>query len=566
MNPRIVAIVALIACGAPTSFEEQLGSFDERLGAVEGSLGKDGNNDDLANVVALVARVDELERKLDRLDADGEPGFTDADVDLLNEALAAYRTGDLKGEPGVDGLACWDVDPEGEVGKCDPSEDTDGIDGCDVRDCHGIDGRVGADCWDDLPCAEDGDESDCDPADCNGLNGNAGANCWEGLGLACELDGSCTPADCLPDLTGYATQLFVSQQGFASSQSVDDLDDRLDLLDDSITGAVPKLEMAVSLLDNPIDGRVTVIENDYATSTDLGNLTNRVTNLDDPTVGRVDLLEDEVGDLETSLADAGLDTAPGRQNLADLLSSVLADGGSVFFDGVDVIVEGGNLYVRNGTSLDDDPYTDDGLTYTGDGTGNLILGWNADNVPQNPRNENGGREFGGSHNLIIGDDHSWPANGGFASGYGNWLGADGVGFLGGISNESNEDYAGMVGGRYNAVGYTLAGALAAGAVGGENNDINGIGAVAVGGEENDVRGGRAVAVGGYINRPYAPSSVVVGGVLNTASDDLAQGYMVVIAGQRNTASGQSAVTVGGTDNDAVDAECSFNSENLATCQ
>jgi hypothetical protein len=78
------------------------------------------------------------------------------------------------GEPGVDGVSCWDLNGNG---VCEPAEDADGNDLCDTADCQGADGATG-------------------PAGLGSLvqvtNEPAGSNCQEGgakIDAGIDLDG-----------------------------------------------------------------------------------------------------------------------------------------------------------------------------------------------------------------------------------------------------------------------------------------------------------------------------------------------------------------------------------------
>ena len=70
--------------------------------------------------------------------------------------------------------------------------------------------------------------------------------------------------------------------------------------------------------------------------------------------------------------------------------------------GPHIIFTGANLHIRNGQ----------GGTYFGaTGVGNLIVGYNSIVVGTETRS--------GSHNVVIGDAHSYPSIGGFLAGFGN---------------------------------------------------------------------------------------------------------------------------------------------------
>jgi len=65
-----------------------------------------------------------------------------------------------------------------------------------------------------------------------------------------------------------------------------------------------------------------------------------------------------------------------------------------------------------------------GTTYSTNGLGNLIIGYDADNVaPVNLQY--------GSHNLIVGDEHSWLTPGGVLFGYANRINGAGATVTGG---------------------------------------------------------------------------------------------------------------------------------------
>jgi hypothetical protein len=92
---------------------------------------------------------------------------------------------------------------------------------------------------------------------------------------------------------------------------------------------------------------------------------------------RVTTLEGKVGALETRLAGV---TRP--------------NAGTLLFTGM-------NLQVVNGS----------GHTYENNGLGNIIVGYNGDE----------GDTRTGSHNVVIGDEHTWTTNSGFVSGWNNTL-------------------------------------------------------------------------------------------------------------------------------------------------
>lgn len=142
-----------------------------------------------------------------------------------------------------------------------------------------------------------------------------------------------------------------------------------------------------------------------------------------------------------------------------------------------------------------------GKTYTTNGAGNLVLGYD----------EGVGAQTG-SHNLVLGAEQTFTSFGGIISGEHNAL------------IQSN-----------------------AAAIGGEHNSVKAEKAVAVGGEENVANNHVATVLGGKGNAATADSSSVTGGAENTASGENA----TVTGGQDNTASAPYATIGGGHSNSAT---------------
>ncbi|MCO4771532.1 MAG: hypothetical protein KDA24_15980 [Deltaproteobacteria bacterium] len=113
-----------------------------------------------------------------------------------------------------------------------------------------------------------------------------------------------------------------------------------------------------------------------------------------------------------------------------------------------VTLTGVNLQVRNGTGS---------TAGEGDGTGNLIVGWNE-------QDDNDNRD--GSHNVVIGSFHAYENHSGLAVGVDHALLGDGGAVLGGEAN-------------------TVAGAGSV-VVGGQDNSIFGMSSVVAGGAEQEI--------------------------------------------------------------------------------
>ena len=97
--------------------------------------------------------------------------------------------------------------------------------------------------------------------------------------------------------------------------------------------------------------------------------------------------------------------------------------------GTDFVFEGCNVHVRNG----------DGSTDTTNGLGNLIVGY-AEGV---------GLGRGGSHNLVIGQGHSYTSYGGLVAGSGNTVTGANASVVGGSLNLASAANASVGGGRSN---------------------------------------------------------------------------------------------------------------------
>lgn len=171
-----------------------------------------------------------------------------------------------------------------------------------------------------------------------------------------------------------------------------------------------------------------------------------------------------------------------------------------------LIIEGVNVELINGTgSTGGDP----------NGLGNLIIGYNAPRPFQEA-------ERGGSHNLVVGDQHQWSHWGGIVAG---------------VSNSILNDWASVTGGRDN-----IASGEDSSVSGGFTNEASGRQASVSGGHLNVADGFQASVSGGLSNLAADQRSTVTGGELN-----LADGYASSVSGgQGNTASGGHSSILGGS--------------------
>lgn len=243
----------------------------------------------------------------------------------------------------------------------------------------------------------------------------------------------------------------------------------------------------------------------------------------DALTARVSFLESEVANLKTRVS-----ILEETSRFAYEISSVLSynkEMGTVLFSGVDVQIVNGR-----------------GGTYTTNGKGNLIIGYNeasqrGDSYCSNGiytakqtctlPNVWGLGQRSGSHNLIIGIGNDYTQYGSIVAGI-NALSNGVVGnVLGGNTNTASGPYSVVSGGNFNAA-Y------------GASSSISGGGNGVVGGYISSVSGG-------YNNNSSGTASSISGGVNNmsTAYDSSVSG------GTNNTAAGNASSVTGGSGNSAV---------------
>ena len=169
----------------------------------------------------------------------------------------------------------------------------------------------------------------------------------------------------------------------------------------------------------------------------------------------------------------------------------------------------------------------------------------------------------GSHNLVIGDQHSFTSYGGLVAGSHNAITAPSASITAGASNSASGPGASVTGGQSNdasGVNSSISGGSSNQARGplnwiggGEANIASGGNTSISGGEENKASGLWASVSGGRLNMATALGSSVSGGVCNLAGPGLAacppgEGGSLcpsVSGGFENAASGDSASVSGG---------------------
>ena len=156
------------------------------------------------------------------------------------------------------------------------------------------------------------------------------------------------------------------------------------------------------------------------------------------------------------------------------------------------IIEGANVHVRSGSRRTDDhcrlptPGWPNCEILTG--LGNLIIGYN-EQVGQGPPAFSEVRT--GSHNLVVGREHSYSSFGGFVAGRKNEVTGPNASVCGGVSSKASGSFSAVSGGNLN-----VASGKGASVSGGERNVASGELASVSGGERNVASGVVASVSGG----------------------------------------------------------------------
>ena len=151
--------------------------------------------------------------------------------------------------------------------------------------------------------------------------------------------------------------------------------------------------------------------------------------------------------------------------------------------GPHVIFTGVNVHIRSGHVSSN--------SYTQNGRGNLILGYNE------PSDSSFPAERGGSHNVVVGPNHRYNFGVGLITGGSSRLGSDGASVSGGFMN--------------------TAGGLFAAVSAGMRNDASGDFSSIGGGADNIASGNAAAVSAGQMNDATNDLSTVSGGFDNVAS-------------------------------------------------
>jgi hypothetical protein len=146
------------------------------------------------------------------------------------------------------------------------------------------------------------------------------------------------------------------------------------------------------------------------------------------------------------------------------------------------IIEGANVHVRSGSGRtsggceprDTDYPNCESLT----GLGNLMVGYNEPKRPRDPPGQFNIRT--GSHNLVVGDFHSYSSFAGFVAGIGNDITAAHASVSGGTANRASGYASSISGGNINR-----ASDFASSVSGGSRNEASGAVASVSGGEDRE---------------------------------------------------------------------------------
>lgn len=192
----------------------------------------------------------------------------------------------------------------------------------------------------------------------------------------------------------------------------------------------------------------------------------------------------------------------------------------------DIVFTGVNVHIRSGSGATDDGGAPAGL-------GNLVVGYDEDV---------GGDSKTGSHNVVIGDGHSYTSTGGLVAGRDNAILAPSTTVAGGTENQATRHHAAVFAGHRNEASAWHATVLA-----GASNTASNSYATCSGGYNNTATARYSQVTGGHSNDAAGYYGAIVGGQLNQVTDEFA----VVAGGMGNEAAGSGATVAGGRANVAA---------------
>jgi hypothetical protein len=167
-----------------------------------------------------------------------------------------------------------------------------------------------------------------------------------------------------------------------------------------------------------------------------------------------------------------------------------------------VLISGANLQVVSGSGETAEAVN---------GTGNIIIGYDEDN----------GNDKSGSHNLVVGMNHTYSSYGGIVAGLNNSITGQASSVLGGKYNIASGQRSSVSGGIFNiALGDNSF------VSGGFDNTASGTYSSVLGGELNIASGPKSSISGGYDNNALGTYSVVLGSAGNTFLDNAPYGILI----------------------------------------
>jgi hypothetical protein len=240
-------------------------------------------------------------------------------------------------------------------------------------------------------------------------------------------------------------------------------------------------------------------------------------------------------------------------------NSVLALDGKLALgpDRRSALFTGVNVQITNGA----------GSTETINGLGNLIVGYDEDNLGSQPPGlfspptpvcsdgtytnqftcENAGlvwanNQHTGSHNLVIGWGHTYTSYGGLVAGFSNAVNRASASASGGAYGTASGPYSSVSGGSWNT-----ANAESSSVSGGQSNTASWLNASVSGGIYNTASQANSSVSGGFQNSASGPDSSVSGGQINNAIGVASS----ITGGEGNTTSGQVSSVSSGRENTAA---------------
>jgi hypothetical protein len=252
--------------------------------------------------------------------------------------------------------------------------------------------------------------------------------------------------------------------------------------------------------------------------------------------GQVGTLQTQVSTLSAKVDAQGATISLQAQQIAalqagDVLSPFVSivPGAVNGLKGPHIFFSGANVHIVSGSG-----WTNDNGTLTG--LGNLIVGYN-----EAAYGASSGYRMG-SHNLIVGPEHTYTSFGGFVAGQSNSVTGRYASVGGGYGNAASGDGASVAGGSLN-----VASASDASVLGGSENDAGGPGATISGGKDNTANGSCSSVSGGSDNAAAGQEASITGGHENSTG----VGYAATVAGGwKNMADGPLTTVSGGAYNTA----------------